>query len=145
MISNAFASNNTECQKILRIQPVEAIPMDYLGWLAQPISSSSGQGGVVFWQFDEESHPSQGDWVGLGVALANTGDIDARSVGGIIWVRKGWQNRVEVKVKQEVAGIEFSVQANRADCAKTTDFEIGSDRTVNFGRQSVGRMKSIVE
>jgi hypothetical protein len=144
--SSAFAVDNAECKKIIRFQSVEALSMDYLGWLARPISSSSGQGGVVFWPFDEESYPNQGDWEGYGVVLANTGDIDARSVGGVIWVRKDWKNRVHFKVaEQGEASIEFDVQTKRADCAKTVIFEIRPDRTVDFGGESVGRVKSIVE
>lgn len=120
--------------------------MDYLGWLADPISSSGAQGGVVFWPFDDESHPSKGEWVGYGVALANTGDISSRSTGGIIWVRREWQSRITYKAtKRGVASIQFAVQAKQADCAKTIDFEISPDLSVHFGGQSIGRVKSIVE
>ena len=146
MMPNAFASGDAECQNVIRFQPVTVLSMDYLGWLADPISSSSAQGGVVFWPFDEESYPSKGGWVGFGVVLANTGDISTRSTGGIIWVRREWQSRITYKAaKQGVAGIQFVVQAKQADCAKAIDFEISPDLTVHFGSESVGRVKSIVE
>lgn len=146
MMPNAFASDNAECKNVIRFQPVTELSMDYLGWLADPVSNSSAQGGVVFWPFDEESHPTKGEWVGLGVVLANTGDISSRSIGGIIWVRREWQSRITFEAAQQrVARIHFIVQAKQAGCDKTIDFEIGADQTVHFGAESIGRVKSLVE
>jgi hypothetical protein len=144
-MSNTFASGNVECQKILKIQPTTSISMDYLGWLAEPVVSTSADGGVVFRPFDEESHPVQGDWAGFGVVLADTGDIDAPSVGGIIWIRKGWRNRVHFEAATEGASIVFTIQTTKPGCAKTINFVISPDQTVNFGGESIGRVKSIVE
>ena len=88
LCNSAFGADLARCEGVVKFERTTFLSMDHLGWLANPISASSSLGGVAFWPFDEESYPTRGEWAGVGVALANTGDIGAKSIGGVVWVKK---------------------------------------------------------
>ena len=131
-----------ECRDVLRFEASSSLSIDYLGWLATPVSASSSLGGVIFWPFDQESRSVHGSWIAFGVALANTGDIGAASVGGLVWVRKDWKGSVAYKATGEAAAsISFSPTLGDRSCGGSIRFEIKSDHVVAFDGRVVGHVR----
>ncbi|WP_284319338.1 hypothetical protein [Dyella acidisoli] len=145
MASNICAAEKNECSNVIKFEPIATLPVNYLGWLATPISSSDADGGVVFWPFDEESYPTKGEWASIGIALGNTGDIGAQSIGGIIWVKKNVKSRVDYKAIDKSARVMFTIRDGQDGCNQAIVFEVDNNRNVNFGGLLVGKAKSIVE
>ncbi|GLQ96513.1 hypothetical protein [Dyella mobilis] len=139
------AAEKSQCSDLVKFEPITTLPLNYLGWLADPISSSNANGGVVFWPFDEESYPTRGEWASLGIVLGNSGDIGAQSIGGIIWVKKSMRPHIDYKAADKSSRVTFTVRDEQEECSQEITFELDSNRNVNFGGKVIGKAKSIAE
>ncbi|WP_146745353.1 hypothetical protein [Dyella jiangningensis] len=138
----AMADNAKQsCASDIRFEGVSSISINSLGWLAIPKSISAAEGSVVFWPFDTESQPVQAEWSALAIVLANSGDIGANSVGGIIWVKKTKISGVKIDlISRPAASVTFSFDKDNTNCREGVKFELTNSSEVKFGGRTVGKI-----
>jgi hypothetical protein len=142
----AFGAEPAACEQMVKFQLIDKVSMNYLGWLASPVASISDHGGgVVFWPFDEESRPTDGQWIAIGVGLANTGDVLAPSLGGIVWVKTGEQDNVKFEAGKKGGGaITFTMDEPRS-CDRDFRLALDQDHQLWFDKHILGKVKDIVD
>lgn len=129
------------CTSVIKFEATSSISMNSLGWFASPKSISSARGAIVLWPFDEENQPVQAEWAAIGVVLANSGDVGAHSVGGVVWVKKAMLSMVKIDMGSDpTAFATFSFGKESLGCKQGLKFEITNNSEVRFGDRIVGKI-----
>jgi len=144
--SSAFAANYTfkYCSLDVKFTSVKKISINYLGWLATPVTFSGNEGTIVYWPFDNENQPLYRGWTAVGLAVFSTGDIASDSVGGILWTKgNGLLNPAESpkSSRQNEAGVTFDISKDGKLCDKHLIMRISNDGSIYIAHHLLSNVR----